>query len=114
MKNNKIVKIIFTGICVTVLLIAGYWLWTTLDQKKTEETSVPAQDLSNTVLYQGKEYEYNSNLKNILFVGIDKTDMLTEQETPGTAGQADCILLVSMDRTSKNCESNPSFQRYND
>ncbi len=61
MKNNKIVKIIFTGICVTVLLIAGYWLWTTLDQKKTEETSVPAQDLSNTVLYQGKEYEYNSD-----------------------------------------------------
>lgn len=104
MKNNKIWKIIFAGIGVAVLLIAGYWLWTLLDKKEIKETSIPAQDLSNTVLYQGKEYEYNSDLKNILFVGIDQTDMLTEQETPGTAGQADCILLVSMDRTSETAK----------
>lgn len=104
MRNNKTWKIIFAGIGVAVLLIAGYWLWTLLDKKEIKETSIPAQDLSNTVLYQGKEYEYNSDLKNILFVGIDQTDMLTEQETPGTAGQADCILLVSMDRTSETAK----------
>lgn len=104
MKNSKTFKIIFVGICVAVLLGSGYLLWTVLGQEEVKETSIPAQDLSNTVLYQGKEYEYNSDLKNILFLGIDKTDMLTEQETPGTAGQADCILLVSMNRTSKTAK----------
>lgn len=101
MKNNKRLQMISAVFCVTIVLAAGYFLWSELWDKEIKETSIPAQDLSNTVLYNGREYEYNSDLKNILFLGIDKTDMLTEQKTPGIAGQADGILLISMDRTSK-------------
>lgn len=99
MKNKKNLVIIFI-VVLACAVSAGYFFWQEAG-KKPKETSIPAQDTRNTVWYQDKEYEYNSKLTNILFMGIDKTDPLEEQETPGTAGQADCILLISLDRESK-------------
>ena len=51
--------------------------------------------------WKGKSYTYNRNLDNILFLGIDRTDDLSREDLPGTAGQADCIMILSLDNETK-------------
>lgn len=57
-----------------------------------------------TVTWEGKEYKYNSALTNILFLGVDKKAKVEIQDTPGTAGQADCIMLFSMNEETNECQ----------
>lgn len=56
---------------------------------------------TNYVYYEGSRYVYNYNLYNILFLGIDKTDVGSAHEIIGTAGQADSIILLSFDKAKK-------------
>lgn len=56
----------------------------------------------NVVRYNGSVYKYNSELSNILFLGIDKDDSLEKESVGvGGAGQCDVILLVSLDESAK-------------
>lgn len=57
-----------------------------------------------TITYKDKEYVYNRDIMNILFLGVDKTETVELQETPGTAGQADCIMLLSLNEADQTCE----------
>lgn len=59
---------------------------------------------SNTVHYKGKTYQYNKNLMNVLFLGIDTTQDLAQTDMPGNAGQSDCILVLSMDKQKKTAQ----------
>ena len=52
-------------------------------------------------MYEGNTYEYNSNLENYLFLGVDTKEEVVLQDTPGTAGQADCIMILSMDKETR-------------
>jgi len=59
------------------------------------------------IAYNGKKYEYNSDIKTILFLGVDKTGEVVSQEYPGYGGQADTILLLllnSSDQTANILE----------
>lgn len=38
---------------------------------------------------------------NVLFLGIDTTQNLSQTDMPGEAGQSDCILVLSMDKQKK-------------
>lgn len=62
------------------------------------QPTTQSQAISNTIEWKGKSYTYNRNLDNILFLGIDRTDDLSEADLPGTAGQADCIMILSLDK----------------
>lgn len=57
-----------------------------------------SQAIDNTLEWKGKKYTYNTNLINILFLGIDQSDQLDQEYAPGEAGQSDCIMLLSMDK----------------
>lgn len=58
-------------------------------------------DWGNKVYYNGQTYAYNYDLLNILFLGVDKKDALVEHSNPGTAGQTDSIMLISLNTVSK-------------
>lgn len=50
-----------------------------------------------TITSNGTERNiYNTALTNILFLGIDTEDPIENTYAPGDAGQADCIMLLSL------------------
>lgn len=62
------------------------------DEMQTSETT---RREGYIVQYDGKEYQYNEDMINILFVGVDKQgDIETEEQ--GTQGLADMIVLCSL------------------
>ena len=91
---------------VTALLLAGCGKKDAGDTSAaSQETSVAAENQSqaidNTIEWKGKKYTYNNNLQNILFLGVDKSDPIDTEYAPGDAGQADCIMLLSLDTETK-------------
>ncbi len=61
-----------------------------------KETDVVSEDDGKTIIFNGSTYRLNENMTTVLFMGIDR-DELGENELYGTAGQADCILVLCMD-----------------
>lgn len=52
------------------------------------------------ITYEGKKYKYNYNLRNILFMGVDKKEAFKEEDV-GAGGQSDSLILLSMDPDKK-------------
>ncbi|MDY2628725.1 MAG: LCP family protein [Lachnospiraceae bacterium] len=103
-KNKKKTYLIIVQIIgILLLAAAGAGLYFHLAGR--QKAQVPedfriSQNLNTEITYNGKKYKYNSNLKNILFMGVDTKEEVTLKDTPGIAGQADCIMILSMDRES--------------
>lgn len=68
------------------------------EQAEAEKPAVSQASDEDEIFYNGKTYRYRKELQNVLFLGIDKGEPAEIQETAGTAGQADCIMLLSFDR----------------
>lgn len=102
--KNKVYPLIMQIMGILLLLAAGVGLYFQLEQKRAKEMPEDfetSQSGNTEIIYNGEAYRYNRNLRNILFLGIDKNEEVTLKETPGIAGQADCIMILSMDRESK-------------
>ncbi|MFR1871006.1 MAG: hypothetical protein ACLSXO_00340 [Coprococcus sp.] len=70
----------------------GYGEW---NRRKGEEANADAGERTQEdlyVTYQGKQYEYNHNLK-IFCSGVDKSDEFTEQQV-GKSGQSDALIRL--------------------
>mgnify|MGYP000955571115 CR=1 FL=1 len=61
----------------------------------------PSEESYSTVKVNGKTYKYRSNLRTVLFMGIDKSGDLTQQDYTGYGGQADSIILFIIDPDTK-------------
>lgn len=101
--SNKKKRIIIAVLIILLLVIgvvAGIFCFQYFESKKYQNAN--EQELSqandNTVYYEGKEYVYNYNLKNILFLGIDNESVVKQKNNPGTGGQADSIMILSIDK----------------
>lgn len=95
------------GVLAAIVLLAGTGMFLFL-QKTGEEDSLPTAQVSqetaaetDTITYNGQTYVYNQDLKNILFLGVDKEADSTVGETVGRNGQADCILLLIMNQKTQ-------------
>lgn len=107
-KSGKIVAVVVLGIagilCIA-LLTAGYLKKTSeakkVSQNKQTSQAEVSQASDNTIEYNGHKYEYNTDLENYLFIGVDKKEEVTLQDTPGTAGQADCVMILSANKQTK-------------
>lgn len=91
-------------VAVCVLVAAGWLVGSQLQKNKNVIRSggnVQETEDDKTVTYQGKKYRYKKNLKNILFMGIDKREEVTVQEFSGRGGQSDTLLLFVMDKKEK-------------
>ena len=97
-KGKKVLLLIlFLLVCILVVWV----LKEVLKEPEAEWDDSQSQVDINQITYEGKQYSYNTNLINILFLGVDNTDMLTEDNLPGEAGQSDCIMILTLDKEKK-------------
>lgn len=68
-------------------------------KKQTEKKQKKTQD-DGYITYEGKKYKYNSKLRNILFMGVDKTTEFEDQDV-GRGGQSDSLILLVMNKEEK-------------
>lgn len=112
MRNKKMKKVLLplgTILLVFVLILVSVSILDnrraqsgeTQDSGSSGEVISQADSSHNTIVYEGNTYEYNSNLENYLFLGVDTKEEVVLQDTPGTAGQADCIMILSMDKETR-------------
>lgn len=55
----------------------------------------------STIEYNGKLYRLNPDVVSLLFIGIDREELGTDNNVVGTGGQADAIYLVSINTAQK-------------
>ncbi len=65
-------------------------------EETTESDRILTYDDGKTVQYKGETYTLNEKIATVLLIGVDKTE-IEGGETPGNGGEADCILLLSID-----------------
>ncbi len=65
-------------------------------EETTEADRILVYDDGKTVSYKGDTYVLNENITTVLLIGVDKTE-LEDDAVRGEGGEADCILLMSMD-----------------
>ena len=53
------------------------------------------------IIYKHKKYSYNSNIINLLVLGIDDLDVVKEKEGLFNGGQSDAIMMLSLDTANK-------------
>lgn len=103
--NNKKRKTLLIGFALLILIIinvvVGVSNYLRRNKDVNDDWDIPSQLDRDLVYYNGEAYKYNHNLKNILFIGIDNNEELQLENTPGTGGQADCIILLSFDSENK-------------
>ncbi|MDD3279091.1 MAG: LCP family protein [Lachnospiraceae bacterium] len=112
MRNRKRKLWIITGVIITAAVILFLILLLLHDKTKKDQVQAAArnsqeqssQSSLNRIQYQGKTYQYNTDLKNILFLGVDKRETVSLQNMPGTAGQSDCIMLLSLDSSDNTAK----------
>ena len=97
-QRNK--KIIF-GLTVCILLIALAVLFILPEQEAASSNEQASQESAESdyhyLNYQGKEYEFDSSIISILFMGVDTSD-------PEVVGQADSLQLYLFDRNDEKIE----------
>lgn len=102
MKSKKYVIIIL--VILLLLGVGGFMFW---KFRKAEETgantsAVQEDEMSeDTVRYQGEEYRYNSDIKAVLFMGVDKSEPVSVDNHAGQGGQSDTLLLAVLDQEKK-------------
>ena len=92
-----VILLLFGGFLALGLKIGSIYAVKERSDSEESEEEVSQRDY-NTVYYDGKAYKYNQNIRNILFLGIDKGSELAESNELGDAGQTDTIMLLSVDR----------------
>ncbi len=62
--------------------------------------SAQSYDNGRFVEHNGKKYEYNKNITSFLFMGIDKPELTENEVSYGRNGDADVLLLLTLDTQS--------------
>lgn len=99
MEVSKKLQRIIIFVLVMVLAITGYILAT--DHQSQAGQPTPSASQSNVIEYQGKRYRYNTDLMNILFIGVDSTNLIQSDDLASNTNQADSIILISLDKSTK-------------
>lgn len=104
-KRVKKQKYIILGIITVILVTIAGTLAYRATQMKDKEKISHNEYMSETqekkyIMYKGKKYKYNYNLRTILFMGIDKEGEIEEHKV-GAGGQTDSLLLLIMDTEKK-------------
>ena len=68
------------------------------NRENTSEDSISEEEQEGFyITYDGKQYQYNSDVINILCLGIDKDIPIVEKRETGSEGLADVVILASID-----------------
>ena len=106
MKNKNIIGIAGTILAIGVVALAAFlfFQWKGQEDVVSKSENAYAGDISSSskktnsdeIVVGGNTYVYNSNMRNILFMGVDKKEEMTSNEYAGNGGQADCIMLLCL------------------
>lgn len=99
-KSKIFFLILFLIICF--LIVQG--MKTLFKEKEPEWDNSLSQSSIDEITYNGQQYQYNSNLVNILYLGIDNYDVIRNDMMPGNAGQTDCIMILSLNKETKEAK----------
>ena len=66
------------------------------ESETTEPDRILTYDDGKTVSYKGETYVLNENITTVLLIGVDRKELEAGTDR-GAAGEADCIMLLSMD-----------------
>ena len=102
MSKKNLIACICTTLVVALLFLAYF---AGLFGRKTVEvepipTEYHRQYIGDFIEYNGHVYQYNTDLTNILFLGIDTEDTLNRFTNPAYAGQSDAIYLLTLDNST--------------
>lgn len=98
---QKYKKIIIGVIIIVTILLLGIILSMKYMSKIGKEQIMSEQtDPEQDIEYQGEKYQYRDDIINILCIGVDKEEIMSERDDDGgSLGQADALVLVSLDLT---------------
>lgn len=106
--NSNLVTIILVVLILAAAVGAGVFFATRNRNKTITQNSQASEDVETTetidyrnIIYNGTEYEYNTNLNTLLFLGVDTRESAQTVKSPGFAGQSDCIIVLIMDTETK-------------
>lgn len=102
--NNKQKKAMWWMLVISILLISIVLFFLFKDEfkdgkngnKESKKETLSQADI-NSIYHNGEEYVYNARIKNILFLGIDNNEEISINDILGQSGQADSIMILSMD-----------------
>lgn len=96
-KNNtlKIASLLLILLGIVIFFFFGN------DSEEMPNNDSNSQSDLGVVEFEGKKYRYNSNLFNIMFLGIDNEGEMIEHDIPGFAGQSDTIMILSLNKETK-------------
>lgn len=114
MRKEKLVKLFLILICIAlaaVLLVFAFHVKKEYEEaaraakEKAEELNSPQNGI-DVINYNGKQYTKNSNVKSYLFIGVDERedDFVDEDLAPGSAGQADCLILLILNEDTNEAK----------
>lgn len=110
-RRSRALTVSLTVLCVLLVLVVGVAAGVIVVGKRGEnqiretktqvEITAPAdvqvEEEGKFIVYNGEKYCYNDNVINILCMGVDKSIQETSDENIGENGQADVIILASLD-----------------
>ncbi len=102
-KKKTICKVFLVLFVFVVFLLCGV-LFNQYYEKRSQgdmSEDMLSQAEDNIFYYEGKPYLYNQDIKNILFLGIDNDSEMRPNEFAQIEGQADCIILISINKEEK-------------
>lgn len=86
---------------IAILLVGTILIFVIRNNEESYSSDYKESNREDTIVYGGKEYQYNEHLSNYVFMGIDTREPITEYETREDVGRADAIYLLSYDRVKK-------------
>ena len=104
MKQRKILVIGLACVLGLGIVIGTAFFLGALDREEPLSTEYTELQREESIVYQGKEYVYNKQLNNYLFIGVDTQEAVTQYETSGKAGQADAIYIISYNRVEQTAK----------
>ena len=93
------IAIIVIVLVIIGALVVGYM--TIQKNKAYKEADIGSNASAGTyrhITYHGDKYDYNSNITNILVVGVDSTGKMQTESAYGSAARSDVIMLLSLDK----------------
>lgn len=100
-RKSKKRKVLFAFLTLLVCLLIAGVLKIVFTKPKSGWDDSLSQSALGQITYEGKRYRYNENLTNILFIGIDNSAGIQDDNMPSDAGQADCLILLTLDKKKK-------------
>lgn len=112
MKSKNKILVLLCAVCVVLI---GAVIVTVMQQKKKENRAITTSDTLSSqksqgeqqgqfITYKDEKYKKNSDIKTMLFMGVDKAAKADLHNNPGENGQSDSLNLLIMNTAANEAQ----------